>query len=699
MRVKFWGIRGSIPSPLTTEKLQEKLFHALSNAGGVDLSNPVRVREYIAGLDPWIGQVVGGNTTCVEIDAGGETLIIDCGSGMRELGTALMAREFGRGRGIAHIFLTHAHWDHLQGFPFFAPAYVPGNRLIFYTVGADPRQYLDHQQIAPTYFPITVREYPADIQTVRLQEGATVEVGRTKISNLALQHPGTAYAFRFDDGESTFVFASDGEYKALDDASLGHYIDFFARADAIAFDSQFSLRDLFLSKQDWGHSSVMIGVDIAEKAGIKQLVMVHYDPADSDHSIYEVAESARRYSRLNPIPGEVEVIVGTDGLELYLGQPLELETIEDTSRDVWLLAMAGSIYPDTAPLAEKRLADFLARAPNHRVILDLTLVASLDATGAAALCSAILATPDAEVAIVSPTPSVRRALRFSEASALGPIYRRRHHAFTALSGPDPLQRYGPLFGDRFRLGETIEADDFGVVYPVVEVNTGAELVAHVLGEESSAEFRQEFTARGRGWCELQHPLLVSGREVLQNGPLAAFIGERPAGQSWYAWLETMGVRADLAAALTCIRTIFEALRVLHNHNLLHGDLRPEYLLFRDGTPLISRAPLFASGTSVPTAYRAPEQLRGGATSVATDLFAAGVMLYEAVVGAHPFMAEREEMMMLRQLQGVPLAPRAFFPDIPPAVEDVLLAMLAPKPAERPQTADDALHQLGQISGV
>src|SRR5258708_4818526 len=133
----------------------------------------------------------------------------------------------------------------------------------------------------------------ADKEFVQLREGETVTIGHTLVSNLSLYHPGTAYAYRFDDGESVFVFASDGEYKSLTDAHLRRYISFFAGADALVFDAQYSLRDVFLSKADWGHSSAIIGVDIAERSRVKKLITFHHDPTHTDEQIHATATAAR----------------------------------------------------------------------------------------------------------------------------------------------------------------------------------------------------------------------------------------------------------------------------------------------------------------------------------------------------------------------------------------------------------------------
>ena len=359
MHIKLWGVRGSIPTPMTTDQFQEKLTQALSGAKGVDLDNPVEVQAYIARLPASVQSVVGGNTTCLEVDTGSETIIIDCGSGIRPLGIGLMAREFGRGQGVAHIFFTHAHWDHLMGFPFFAPAFVPGNKLIFYGVGFDPQQVLEHQQTAPRFFPIPPNAMPAEKQFVQLREGETVLIGRTVVSNLQLYHPGISHAYRFDDGESVFVCATDAEYKSLNEASLQKYVDFFSNADVLVFDSQYSLRDVFLSRADWGHSSAIIGVDIAERAGVKKLITFHHDPTHSDEQIYNIAASARDYALVNKIPSNLEVIVGYEGMEMFLGRSPGLEMLEERNGPVWTLVLAGQLTAATVDDAKRRLAAML----------------------------------------------------------------------------------------------------------------------------------------------------------------------------------------------------------------------------------------------------------------------------------------------------------------------------------------------------
>ena len=698
MRVKLWGVRGSIPTPLSTEQLQEKLFRALTAAKGLNVDDPAEVHAFIAALPPSVQGVVGGNTTCAEITSGDDVIIVDCGTGIRQLGMSLMAHDFGRGQGVAHIFLTHAHWDHLQGFPFFAPAFVPGNKLIFYAVNRDPRDYLEHQQVAPSYFPISISQMPATMEFVQLKEGEMVQIGRCAVTNLALYHPGTAYSYRFDDGESVFVFASDGEYKSLDDEGLRRFVEFYYNADALLFDCQYSLRDVLLSKADWGHSSAMIGVEIAERAQVKKLITTHYDASDTDEQIHNVAESARRYAELTPTPGAIEVVVGAEGLELFLGPPLGLEVLEDREADVWLLAFAGKLGAETAAEAERRLTSFLNDAPNYKVIVDLTLLATIDLTGVRAIMSAARAVPNSMLAFVAPAGFVRRSLENCGAREVGPIFRNRTHAIAALVGPAHLHLRGETLAN-YHLGNAIYADDLGAIYSGLREGSPTPLVIQVLGAEISAQQRQAFAESARAWCGLTHPRLVTGREVIQEGGLVAFVGERPSGQPWNEWLANYSGRVTIEAGLRWTLEAAEALDHAHRRGVIHGELRPECFVFSGGHTRVSRAPLFPPGGSFPSAYRSPEQLRGEPPRQQSDQFALGVLLYEAMIGTHPFTAETEELIIAQQLQGTPLSPRVFRPGIPEELEDFLMRLLAREPAQRFAATDDlitALESLQQI---
>ncbi len=694
MRVKFWGVRGSIPTPMSTEQLNDRLFHALSGAAGVNLGNPAEVQAYIAGLPPNVRAVVGGNTTCVEVDTGTDTLIIDGGSGMRALGLSLMAREFGRGQGTAHIFLTHAHWDHLQGYPFFAPAYVPGNRLIFYAVNNNPQTFLEHQQIAPIYFPIPPNAMPAEKEFVQLREGETVTIGRTVISNLSLYHPGTAYAYRFDDGESVFVFASDGEYKSLTEAHLRRYTNFYADADALVFDAQYSLRDVFLSKADWGHSSAIIGVDIAERARAKRLITVHHDPTHSDEQLYAIAAAAREYALVNQITPDTQVIVGTEGLELFLGQTPGLEVMEDRQNGIWTLALAGHLNATTVSEAQSRLSLLLADATNGRVLLDLTLLATADAIGVKGLIDTAQRYPSVSLAVLAPTPPVRRVLDQSSAEQKLPVVRTRQQALAALAGPAHLRLAAETIGGQFQLEELLFVDELGAVYLGRALPALRPLSVRVVAGQADNPLRRDFVAQLAGWQRVTHTRLSPGYAIVESDDWVAYVCDPPDGLSLREWRARRPAWTEIWGL---VRQLAEAVMAVHAHGLTHGDLNPENIMITAGLVRLTRTPLFPPPPGLyASAYQAPEQLRGQAASARADVYSLGLLLYELVLGAHPFVAETEELRLTLQLYSQPQSPRLRWPEIPLELEMFLLRLLALDPVDRPVDGQAVLQVLSQL---
>jgi phosphoribosyl 1,2-cyclic phosphodiesterase/anti-anti-sigma regulatory factor len=696
VRVKFWGVRGSIPTPLSTEQLQEKLFQALTGAAGVNLSDAAEVQAYIARLAPGVRAVVGGNTTCVEVDTGDELIIIDAGSGMRPLGISLMAREFGRGQGVAHIFLTHAHWDHLQGYPFFLPAYVPGNKLYFYAINNSPQKYLEHQQVAPIYFPIPPNAMPADTEFVQLREGEAVRVGRTTVTSISLYHPGTAYAYRFDDSESVFVFASDGEYKSLTDHALRHYIDFFSNADALVFDSQYSLRDVFLSKADWGHSSAIIGVDIAERAKVKKLITFHHDPTHSDEQIYAIANSAKEYAVMNEIHHNTEVIVGTEGLELFLGQKLGLETVEQRADSTWTLALAGHLNAATAGEARARLRALLAEAPaQHNLLLDLTLLAAADAIGVKGLIDATRDFSDKHLAVLAPAAHIRRVLDQSGAGEVLKIFRNRQQALTALSGPVHLRLATETIGEKFRVDEMLFADDVGVVYAGDDRTAQLPVLVWVVGGKADDPIRAKCAAAVDPWQNLQHHNLLPVKAIISDEAWLAAVTPRPDGLALREWLDSHPAWPEVWHAVEQLCT---ALAALHQHGIVHGDLRPKNIVISGPHVQMGRTPLFAQATHIsPEAYDSPERLRKEPVTMRTDVYSLGVILYELLLGAHPFAAESDELRLTLQLYSQPQSPRLRWPEIPEALERYLLKMLAHTPDERFATGSEVLAAFKELN--
>jgi phosphoribosyl 1,2-cyclic phosphodiesterase len=291
MRVKFWGARGSIPTPMTEHELQEKIKAALLAAVGVDLTNREAVDRYVERLPASVASTAGGNTSCVEVRAGNDVLILDCGSGMRVLGNQLMKEEFGRGNGVGHIFLTHTHWDHVQGFPFFSPLYVPGNVFHFHSPYPDLKMRFEDQQ-REIYFPVPLEYMRATKTWELLDPEEALIINDIRVSLTLLSHPGGAYAYRIEHGGQVVVFATDGEYHRMDPESTAHYVDFFRDADLLIFDAQYSFEQAIDEKRDWGHSTPKMGAELAFRAGAKRLALFHHEPMATDEKLWAAVDEA-----------------------------------------------------------------------------------------------------------------------------------------------------------------------------------------------------------------------------------------------------------------------------------------------------------------------------------------------------------------------------------------------------------------------
>lgn len=316
MRIKFWGVRGSLPAPVSSAKIVEKLVRALLGAKGVDLDDIFSVQEYVDSLPMEISGTCGGNTSCVEVLAGGHRLIFDAGSGLRELGLQLMKEEFGRGEGELHLFISHTHWDHIQGFPYFVPAYIPGNKIHIYSPKHDIEQKFAVQQMDQDMFPMRLDDMSSDKNFITLSNGG-VDVGDVRVDCIGLHHPGGSWAYRIRHQDKILVYATDGEYQDLSQAALQPYLDFFDNADAIIFDAMYTFSES-VTKEGWGHSTSLVGVDLAVKTGAKRLILFHHEPTYDDNKLRDIIEKTNQYYTLVREFGQLDILLAVEGEEIEL---------------------------------------------------------------------------------------------------------------------------------------------------------------------------------------------------------------------------------------------------------------------------------------------------------------------------------------------------------------------------------------------
>lgn len=290
--VKFWGTRGSIPTP------------------------GYRTRKY------------GGNTSCVEIRVGDALFICDGGTGLRELGINLLKRQ--QSPVVAHMFFSHPHWDHIQGFPFFQPAYLKENTFYIYgTSRGDRRLFgLLSGQMRSDYFPVSFSELGAIIVASDLEERGN-EIEGVTIRAYEQHHPGRSYAFSFEKGGVRVVYATDNEIDlmlenadevAADPSALrrprADYLETIRGADLLIADGQY-FDEEYPQKVGWGHARATTAVDAAVLAGVKQLAIFHHDPMHADEEVdAKIAICRERADRL----GATDLVIfgAREGMELRL---------------------------------------------------------------------------------------------------------------------------------------------------------------------------------------------------------------------------------------------------------------------------------------------------------------------------------------------------------------------------------------------
>lgn len=251
MNVRFWGTRGSIPAP-----------------------GPSTLRH-------------GGNTSCVEVRLADNTLIIlDSGSGIRQMGAAL-------GPCVAELFLSHYHWDHIQGMPFFGPAYSPGSAIRIHGPafeGVGPEHILTGQMHAP-YFPAPASEWCGIRGYETVSAGQQFGIGAATIRTAQLSHPGMTLGYRIEEAGHVLVYMSDNEPDLASPELLSGMVDLARDADLLLHDCQYTEGEYAL-KRGFGHSTPRQAVRVATEAGVRQLVLFHHDPGHGDEQVEILAEEA-----------------------------------------------------------------------------------------------------------------------------------------------------------------------------------------------------------------------------------------------------------------------------------------------------------------------------------------------------------------------------------------------------------------------
>ncbi len=294
MTFKFWGVRGSIPTPLTNDRLKRKISTIIQRIRPADLESPRSREVFMADLPEWLFGTPGGNTTCLEVVlSDGTHVVFDAGSGIRELSSDRLQAD--SGPETYHVFFTHFHYDHIQGLPFFAPAYIPGFSVRFHSPVPGFEEIIRNQMRHP-YFPVTMEgTMRSELSFHELPASGSFHVGSATISWRRVNHPGGAYAYRIEDNGRILVFAPDVELSEKEFERNESNRSFFGSVHAMILDAQYTLGEA-IEKYDWGHSSYSLDVDFAGGWRVRKLFLFHHEPLYDDRKLYRNLQAARWYA-------------------------------------------------------------------------------------------------------------------------------------------------------------------------------------------------------------------------------------------------------------------------------------------------------------------------------------------------------------------------------------------------------------------
>ena len=319
MKVTFWGTRGSLPAPLGGKAVRKKLVNALVKAAGQGLDTAEKAEAFCdRELRFAESSTFGGNSSCVQVDLGGpDYLLCDLGSGAREFSLAAIGRHGPRNPQTYHVLLSHVHWDHIMGFPFFVPAYIPGNKIRIYSCHPHAESGIRNQNSGPC-FPVEFSKLGATIEFIPLEEGQTYEIAGAKVTGKRHHHGNEAFGYRIEKDGKSVVYTTDSEHRPEDVPRMRSFVEFFRDADLVIFDAMYSLADAMSVKEDWGHSSNVVGVELCQMANAKHLCLFHHEPVFDDHQIQTVLDETIRLEEITRTGPQLRITAAYDGLVMDL---------------------------------------------------------------------------------------------------------------------------------------------------------------------------------------------------------------------------------------------------------------------------------------------------------------------------------------------------------------------------------------------
>lgn len=282
-----------MPSPVPPNQLKEKIRKILVEYDSFHQSQGKGVEEFMSTLPEYRLGGYGGHTACIQVTSPKSELVIDGGSGIRRYGESLLLGPCGLGKGEVHIFMTHFHWDHMIGLPFFVPIFIPGNKIHFYAVQEDLEDRVRAMFCKP-YFPVPFERLGASVVFHKLEPRTAFHLKDLTITPYQLDHPDPCWGYRCESGGKSYSHCVDTEGIRVSRKDLDLDLALYTNADLLVYDAQYSFVEA-AEKIDWGHASAPIGIDIGLRERVKKMVFIHHDPAASDEKIERAEMQTRAY--------------------------------------------------------------------------------------------------------------------------------------------------------------------------------------------------------------------------------------------------------------------------------------------------------------------------------------------------------------------------------------------------------------------
>jgi phosphoribosyl 1,2-cyclic phosphodiesterase len=324
MKVRFFGTRGSLPASCKQDVFHDKLKAILKEARSCVLETDAFIEEFIKAHDTGdLCKTFGTNTCCVELETGcaDQYLLLDAGTGLRDFSEDYVKKGLMNEPATFHFFISHLHWDHIQGFPFFMPLYESKQTIIIHGCHSEMEAAFSRQMMSP-HFPVSWDAVKGNVKFDVHSDGKPFDVCGFHVSAIQQNHPGVSYGYRFEKAGKTVVYSTDCEHAEDNADDQAAFVHFFRYADLLIFDAMYSSLDASTLKMHWGHSDNLFAARFACEARVKQLVLYHHEATHSDAMLERFYHDTVQYANLYQEGHSVEhfylpkIAVSYDGMIL-----------------------------------------------------------------------------------------------------------------------------------------------------------------------------------------------------------------------------------------------------------------------------------------------------------------------------------------------------------------------------------------------